>query len=400
MPRLGSLAGEFSLSGINQPVLISTYSFSSIPTSIDENVDGFFYVDTVNIPDNTVLYWTVKHDTTVDADFTLTWWSFTITNNAGVFNVRPSSDNSTEGPETFSIEIRTSSNTGPVVATSNAVTVNDTSLTQPGAGQQAYTTPGTYSWTCPTGITSICVVAVGGGGYRGSISGFGSGGGGGGALAYKNNITVTPGQNYTVVVGARGNSSAGGDSSFTWGMSVMTAGGGGGGPIGTTVYTGGSGGTRSGIYDGGGNGGAGGSYTGNGTGGGGGAGGYAGSGGGGGGNASVTGQAGAGGGGGGGRGLSWTTATTSQPFVGGGVGLLGQGTAGAYTNTGHGNPGSGGGNPAAPNTSLNTQYGGGGSGFSGGASFAGGSGAVRIIWAGTQLGALARAFPSTNTGDL
>jgi len=32
------------------------------------------------------------------------------------------------------------------------------------ASQQAYTTAGTYSWTCPEGVTSVSVVCVGGGG--------------------------------------------------------------------------------------------------------------------------------------------------------------------------------------------------------------------------------------------
>ncbi len=31
-------------------------------------------------------------------------------------------------------------------------------------GQQAYTTAGTYSWVAPSGVTSVSVVAVGGGG--------------------------------------------------------------------------------------------------------------------------------------------------------------------------------------------------------------------------------------------
>ena len=30
-------------------------------------------------------------------------------------------------------------------------------------GQQAYTTPGTYSWVAPTGVTKVSVVAIGGG---------------------------------------------------------------------------------------------------------------------------------------------------------------------------------------------------------------------------------------------
>ena len=66
-------------------------------------------------------------------------------------------------------------------------------------GQQAYTSAGTYSWTAPDGVSSISIVLVGGGGR--STAG---GAGGGGALVYKNNISVTPGNSYSIRVGAGG----------------------------------------------------------------------------------------------------------------------------------------------------------------------------------------------------
>ena len=62
-------------------------------------------------------------------------------------------------------------------------------------GQVAYTAPGTYSWTVPTGVTSVSAVAVGRG-YNGTANR----GGGGGALSYVNNLTVTPGEVLTVVL--------------------------------------------------------------------------------------------------------------------------------------------------------------------------------------------------------
>lgn len=79
-------------------------------------------------------------------------------------------------------------------------------------GSAEYTTPGTFSWTAPTGVTSVSVVCVGGGGgfYRqnfasGSIAGyFLDYAGGGGGLGWKNNISVTPGSSYTVNVGRGG----------------------------------------------------------------------------------------------------------------------------------------------------------------------------------------------------
>lgn len=248
-------------------------------------------------------------------------------------------------------------------------------------GQTAYTTAGTYSWVCPTGVTSVCVVAVGGGGNGASSGSSGSGGG----LGWKNNISVTPGQSYTVVVGG-----SSGDSYFINTSTVKGGGGGGnGGAAGT--YTG----------DGGGNGGAGAAGSG-------GAGGYTGAGG-----AGVSGYngtAGNGSGGGGGGGEfyrhiqnGWYEAGAG----GGGVGLLGQGSDGAGATSssvggGGGSSGTGGSNcEAADQGGAGGAYGGGGG--KGGwlcnrdystCGRSGAGGAVRIIW-GTG-----RSFPSTNTGNL
>ena len=62
-------------------------------------------------------------------------------------------------------------------------------------GQAEYTTPGTYSWTCPAGVTSVCAVAIGGGGggIRYTSGTYQMHGGAGGGLGWKNNITVIPG---------------------------------------------------------------------------------------------------------------------------------------------------------------------------------------------------------------
>ena len=132
-------------------------------------------------------------------------------------------------------------------------------------GQQTYTSSGSYSWTCPSGVTSVSVVCIGGGGGgNGGGNGVGgAGGGGGGGLGYKNNISVTPGQSYTVVVGGGGAGDAwdgppysdnpandGGDSYFINANTVK--GGGGGGGYGNSSATGGSAGTY--VGDGGGNG--------------------------------------------------------------------------------------------------------------------------------------------------
>ena len=87
-------------------------------------------------------------------------------------------------------------------------------------GQQAFTTSGTHTWTCPSGVSAISIVAIGGGGKGGG------GGGGGAGLGYKNNYAVTAGQDYTVVVGGPGsNNTHGGDTYFVNTSTVMGEGG-------------------------------------------------------------------------------------------------------------------------------------------------------------------------------
>lgn len=73
-------------------------------------------------------------------------------------------------------------------------------------GEASYTTPGTYTWTCPPDVTSVSVVCIGGGasGAGGLYSPNRAEGGAGGGLIYANNVPVTPGTNYTVLVGFGG----------------------------------------------------------------------------------------------------------------------------------------------------------------------------------------------------
>ena len=102
----------------------SSYSFGTIPNSITEGASGTFNVITFNVSTGTVLYWTIQ---TNSGDISPTSGSFSISNNAGSFNITPIADTLTEGAESFTVAIRTGSISGPVVATSNSVTINDVS---------------------------------------------------------------------------------------------------------------------------------------------------------------------------------------------------------------------------------------------------------------------------------
>ena len=115
---------------------------------------------------------------------------------------------------TFKVKATNAIGTGPESAASNSVTAQV-------VGQVAYTTAGTYCWVAPAGVTKVSIVAVSGGG--GSGYGFNycccgsrvyvsAPGGGGGGLGYKNNVSVSPGGSYQIVVGAGGSLSAPGGS--------------------------------------------------------------------------------------------------------------------------------------------------------------------------------------------
>ena len=277
-------------------------------------------------------------------------------------------------------------------------------------GDVEFTTPGTYTWVAPPDVISVSVVCVGAGGnsYTGA-----PGGGGGGGLGWKNNIPVTPGQSYTVVVGANVDNQNGGDSYFIDATTVK----GGGGQKGQPENQGGTGGTGGNfVGDGGGSGGDGGTRHASGSGGaagGGGAGGYSGSGGIGG-NGTVSngsgdpGSSGSGGGGGGGCGATW------EGGSGGGVRLYGEGASGvggswdgtnpAQFTYGYAGYGGSGAEPQT-DTSSPTYTNSFGAGSGGGAvtdgsggtgeGHGGSGGGVRIIWPGTT-----RQFPTTGTEKL
>jgi hypothetical protein len=291
--------------------------------------------------------------------------------------------------------------------TQNGVDIS--TILQPIAGENLYTAPGTYTWTCPNFVTNVCILTIGsGGGSRRNI----------GATAY---VGTAGAASNVFDVGASNRLVCQGGGGGYGNINAAGAGGTASGFAGFVGFTGGAGGLPTGYNNGGGGGAAG--YAGNG-----GRGGFGAT-------APVAGAGGGGGGGGGNGGGLFA-------FSAGGVGVYGQGSNGAAgvnagnTTTGPGKGGSGGlngstgtsnvsgGNYGAGaftyNGTTNSPYGGGG-----GAGLAyynnyavtpgntytvnvgtpgylynadsvifasGGLGAVRILWGN------GRSFPSTQVG--
>ena len=120
---------ERTLSGLNVP----TYSLSS-PVSINEGNSATFVVATLNVNNNTQLYWDlnpISSGQPVSSDFTngVTSGSTVINNNTGSIVIPVASDATTEGTEQFSVNLRTNSISGTIVATSSVVDILDTSTT-------------------------------------------------------------------------------------------------------------------------------------------------------------------------------------------------------------------------------------------------------------------------------
>ena len=136
-----------------------------------------------------------------------------------------------------------------------------TSFSAFGQSPEVFSTAGSFSWTCPTSVTSVKVECWGAGGAGGAATNTATrvGGGGGGGSYVTNTITVVPGTTYNITVGAGGTCPStaaitsyglqGGKSEFSGsGVTTITASGGTGGGGGNSATLAGSGGRLGGVY--------------------------------------------------------------------------------------------------------------------------------------------------------
>jgi hypothetical protein len=131
---------ELRLDSITGPVQATTdlitlneiVPYRIIPnvTSVNEGSSVSFAVTTPLLTDGTTLYWTTHTNAgTIDStDFTdALQGTVVIKNNTGSIIRTVSADNTTEGVDAFSLELRSGSYTGSILVTSGVVTINDTS---------------------------------------------------------------------------------------------------------------------------------------------------------------------------------------------------------------------------------------------------------------------------------
>lgn len=262
MPLLSTYASATGRSygaRLETPVPIFLLSTSGGATSVNEGSSLTFIIGGSFISDGTY-YWTINNITSADADFSAVSGSFTMTSNSGTFSISTTADVTTEGSQTFTVSVRTISISGEIVATSDTITINDTSVTQTltfspafgGSTSVSFTTGTTLastscgSWTMTPSSTFTAMVKCWGGGGGGSINqgvNIRSYGGGGGY--YDAFVVFEAGVSYQLRVGCGGGASgsartaAGGGGGtavrrVTGSIYMLGAGGGGGGGVSDT----------------------------------------------------------------------------------------------------------------------------------------------------------------------
>lgn len=111
--------------------VIPTFTLTESKSYVNEGEEVVFSISGSNIPEGSY-YWSIESQTgdISSSDFITESLvgSVYITNNSGSFTITLKSDIVTEGEESFYVNLRKTSTSGDIVATSGIVTINDTSL--------------------------------------------------------------------------------------------------------------------------------------------------------------------------------------------------------------------------------------------------------------------------------
>jgi hypothetical protein len=166
--------------GAGGPTYIWHPSYSN-PTTTTEGRSYSYNVQTTNVPNGTTLYWSITHGTTSSADFSANSGFFSVISNLGTFNITPIDEGSYENNETFTLNVRTESISGPIVLTRNITLANvpiyyQIDATTPMEEGNAYNVS-VYAYNIPTSTTSVIVswdiiyISAGPSDFDGSTSG-------------------------------------------------------------------------------------------------------------------------------------------------------------------------------------------------------------------------------------
>lgn len=142
IPGISGASGLYDIHDIYNYKKFSTWpytpsiSLSESTTTVNETTsrDLIITVTTQGYANNTTLYWTVNQvsGTVISGDFSSGYTgSFTISGDessaTGQIDIEVSTDGTPDGTDTFNVQVRTGSISGPIIATSQNITISDTS---------------------------------------------------------------------------------------------------------------------------------------------------------------------------------------------------------------------------------------------------------------------------------
>jgi len=130
--RTGSVSGTAVTTSSNITIgdTVPSVTITESATSVDEGGSVTFTISGSNIPNGTYYYTIYEEEGTIaSTDFNPANLdgSFTVNNNSGSLTITLAEDLATEGTDKFRIQIRRDSISGNIIATSNTITVGDTS---------------------------------------------------------------------------------------------------------------------------------------------------------------------------------------------------------------------------------------------------------------------------------
>lgn len=104
---------------------VVTYALSAFASKMDEGKIVKGQVITTNVQDGMVVFWSILHVGTNDQDFEAVSGTAVVKGNKATFDIKTASDTIWESSETFKVQIRKTSPSGDVVATSNLIKITE-----------------------------------------------------------------------------------------------------------------------------------------------------------------------------------------------------------------------------------------------------------------------------------
>ena len=109
---------------VNDTSLTPTYAATPVSSTVDEGSSLTINITTTNVADSTTLYWGLTNS----GDFGTSQGTVTISSNSATVSVGPTADSTTEGNETFELNLYTDSGRSVLVASTGSITIVDTSI--------------------------------------------------------------------------------------------------------------------------------------------------------------------------------------------------------------------------------------------------------------------------------